>query len=507
MIRTILAISTFVAATLFAGAVGHAVVVVSEDFFYQETTVIPTSFGEVRFAKQNYGGGQSGAGGAWNERWSGNGAGTIVSDDTTVDTPTQPFMSNPFTARFNGENSVNNDIRRAYQIANTVPAQQTLYFGGRFKAAEPGTEGQSMFVDFGIVAPTGDLNSNLVSIGLQNDTFFGQVGLIASIEQGETELVSLGSQTVLGNALLPSDAVVPGTYRKLVGKLEFNVGGANTRADYNLNGVTDAGDYTIWRDNLGMMGGALLGDGDGTGDGNVTQEDYDMWRHNAYSTLDRLTVYIDPTGVETSSGSTLVALGEVGDGINALKGTLQARLSGGFTGSREMFVDDVAIGTTWNDVINPVVPRLNLNVNPTTGAVTLVNNSSTAIDLAYYEILSDSGALNTAGWSSLDDQNTSGGTWLENNPSANALRESNLTGSTTLAAGGGSLSLGNAFAIGGTQDLLARFGTKQGAQGLLNLVGNVNYGALAAGAVPEPSSVTLLAMGAICLSRRFRASA
>ena len=346
-----------------------------------------------------------------------------------------------------------------------------------------------------------------MSIGLQNDTFFGQVGLIASIEQGETELVSLGSQTVLGNSALPSDAVVAGTYRKLVGKLEFNVGGPNTRADYNGDGASNAADYTVWRNNLGMTGGATILNGDGTGDGNVTQDDYLVWRHNAHSTFDRLTVYIDPTGVETSSGSTLVALGEVGDGINALKGTLQARLSGGFTGSREMFADDIAIGTTWNDVINPVVPRLNLNVNPTTGAVTLVNNSTTAIDLAYYEILSETGALNVAGWSSLDDQNTSGGAWLENNPSASALRESNLTGSTTLAASGGSLSLGNAFTIGGAQNLVARFGTKQGAQGLLNLVGSVNYGVAAAGAVPEPTSWALLAMGALCLGRRFARSA
>ncbi len=57
-------------------------------------------------------------------------------------------------------------------------------------------------------------------------------------------------------------------------------------------------------------------DGDGTGDGNVTQDDYLAWRHNAYSTLDRLTVYIDPTGVETSSGSTLtVSERYVGGGL------------------------------------------------------------------------------------------------------------------------------------------------------------------------------------------------
>lgn len=504
MIRTILAISTVFAATLLATSSAQAVVVVSEDFFYQEDTVIPTSFGEVRFARQNYGGGQSGPGGAWNARWSGNGSGTIISDDTTVDTPTQPFISNPFTSRFNGENAVNNDIRRVYSVTDT--SSQTIYFGGRFKAAEPGTEGQSMFVDFGIVAPTGNLNSNLVSIGLQGDTFFGQVGLIASIEQGETELVSLGSQTVLGNPSLPSDAVVPGTYRTLVGKLEFNVGGANNRADYNGDGVTDAADYTVWRDNLGLTG-ATFQKGDGNLDGTVNQEDYDMWRHNANSTFDRLTVYIDPTGVETSSGSTLVVLGEVGDGLNALKGTLQARLSGGFTGSREMFVDDIAIGTTWNDVINPVVPRLNATVNPANGAVSLINNTSTPVDLAYYEVLSDSGSLNVAGWNSLDDQNTSGGAWLENNPSANALRESNLTGSTTIAAGGGTLSLGNAFAIGGTQDLLIRFGTKQGAQGLLNLVNGVNYGAVAAAGVPEPTSLVLLSLGTLALGRPPRRAA
>jgi hypothetical protein len=47
-------------------------------------------------------------------------------------------------------------------------------------------------------------------------------------------------------------------------------------ADYNANGVVDAADYTLWRDNLGKTGFMLPGDGDG--DGLVTTLDDDYWR-------------------------------------------------------------------------------------------------------------------------------------------------------------------------------------------------------------------------------------
>jgi len=54
--------------------------------------------------------------------------------------------------------------------------------------------------------------------------------------------------------------------------------------DYNLNGFVDAGDYTVWQDNLGNTGSpGLPGDGDngsGTGrpDGIVSQADYEFWK-------------------------------------------------------------------------------------------------------------------------------------------------------------------------------------------------------------------------------------
>ena len=55
--------------------------------------------------------------------------------------------------------------------------------------------------------------------------------------------------------------------------------------DYNGNGVVDAADYTIWRDNKNGAGlpGQLAGDGDdgtgtGTPDGMVDESDYEFWR-------------------------------------------------------------------------------------------------------------------------------------------------------------------------------------------------------------------------------------
>ncbi len=46
--------------------------------------------------------------------------------------------------------------------------------------------------------------------------------------------------------------------------------------DYNTDGVVDAADYTVWRDNLGQTI-TLDNEGDGVTPGEVTQEDYAFW--------------------------------------------------------------------------------------------------------------------------------------------------------------------------------------------------------------------------------------
>ena len=48
--------------------------------------------------------------------------------------------------------------------------------------------------------------------------------------------------------------------------------------DFNLNGIVDAADYTIWRDNLGKQGLEPFTGGDGNGDGLVTSADYGVWK-------------------------------------------------------------------------------------------------------------------------------------------------------------------------------------------------------------------------------------
>jgi hypothetical protein len=48
--------------------------------------------------------------------------------------------------------------------------------------------------------------------------------------------------------------------------------------DFNNDNSVNAADYTVWRNNLGIMGGATPSQGDANGDGNVTEADYTLWK-------------------------------------------------------------------------------------------------------------------------------------------------------------------------------------------------------------------------------------
>jgi hypothetical protein len=86
---------------------------------------------------------------------------------------------------------------------------------------------------------------------------------------------------------------------------------------------------------------------------------------------------------------------------------------------------------------------LTLQVNRSTGAVSISNIGTTSKSLDGYSILSSHGSLNTATWNSLQDQSVPG--WVEAAPTATELSELNPTGSSTINAIN-SLALGTPYA-------------------------------------------------------------
>lgn len=59
----------------------------------------------------------------------------------------------------------------------------------------------------------------------------------------------------------------------------FSVSGTSILlGDFNDDGVVDAADYTVWRDNLNSSAAALNGNGSNDPSGLVVQADYDLWK-------------------------------------------------------------------------------------------------------------------------------------------------------------------------------------------------------------------------------------
>jgi hypothetical protein len=127
------------------------------------------------------------------------------------------------------------------------------------------------------------------------------------------------------------------------------------------------------------------------------------------------------------------------------------------------------------------INTLSLLVDPATGQAQLRNTSPFTINIDAYTIASATGALDTAQWGSLDDQNAAGGNWQEANISANRLSELKQGGATTLTSGQ-SLSIGNPFnEAGGKKDLSFQFFLSGE---LTSRNGFVVYGAIPATSIP-----------------------
>jgi Concanavalin A-like lectin/glucanases superfamily len=123
---------------------------------------------------------------------------------------------------------------------------------------------------------------------------------------------------------------------------------------------------------------------------------------------------------------------------------------------------------------------LSLRIDRGNGEIFLENNYDFGVTIDSYEITSLSGSLDSMNWYSLEEQDYEGngapGTgngWEEaGGVNAEQLIESYLTGDSIIA-GGASISLGNAFAVGGAEDVVLAYHAAGGPT--VNNIGTVSY--------------------------------
>jgi hypothetical protein len=208
------------------------------------------------------------------------------------------------------------------------------------------------------------------------------------------------------------------------------------------------------------------------------------------------------TGAFTSLGGTWQTANASANRINQLNPTGALNLAGGASqslGSIFAAPTPAALGDATEDlaftytdgavtrtgIVNYIgsqnVNNLTLLVDPTTGATQIRNTSIFPISIDGYTISSVFGAIDSAQWSSLDDQNAAGGDWQEANITANRISELKVGGAVNLSTGQ-SLSIGNAFnETAGKQDLIFQF-ILSGEQ--VARTGAVVYGAITAPSIP-----------------------
>ena len=135
--------------------------------------------------------------------------------------------------------------------------------------------------------PAGDGSGNGWEAGdLSDSDTLVEAFLTGSSDFGDTSQVYLGQAVADGVTQLDNLAWryhVAGAGQSFIpGKIEFVAFDppAGLPGDFNNDGVVDAVDYAVWRDNLGLSDAALNGNGTGDASGLVVEADLNLWKSN-----------------------------------------------------------------------------------------------------------------------------------------------------------------------------------------------------------------------------------
>jgi hypothetical protein len=373
-------------------------------------------------------------------------------------------------------------------------ANWTAGFGGNGGVPDANS---AMGQDFGLINNGGTATVNTAVAAQAGGVILGEL----AANSGTLDVQSGGSLDVIDHPTFTSD-----------GSVQVGRGGTGNLF-VRRNGTLNAASVSVG----GVVGSTMtLGGATGTGNASVTL--------SGDATLARTTRVIGPNVDFNSTNITMqgtsVFIPELtaathsalkSSGTATLAGALQVDLNGAPTptGSTWTLIDAATINGNFasitGDAASPlglgqgfrfqvvnggngqlgqlaIVQQLVLNVNRSTGAVSITNPNNpggvgTAID--GYTIQSSAGSINAGAWQSLQDNpGVAGAGWEEANPNANRVSELRSGGTSTLALGN-SWGLGSLFqpptptAFGvSTEDLVFQYNDSASQS---TVTGTVNY--------------------------------
>ncbi|MEZ6100578.1 MAG: LamG-like jellyroll fold domain-containing protein [Pirellulaceae bacterium] len=270
-----------------------------------------------------------------------------------------------------------------------------------------------------VVVGTPGITDGILRAGLN-----GGVGMVTILDGGTLSAETINIQ---GNITNPVVGITPSTL-SLSG-----TGSINSRADTTLNSVTQISGKSVTFNvggNLNLGGASELKHQVEDGTPSVISV---AGIANLGGVLN-----VDFGGTSPTGGSswTLFDAAEVTNGFSDIV------VAGGTQPGQRYGMTTIAGGTNGKLGQLTLDSVLVLEVNRETNAVRIMNPVGDAVNFDGYSILSPSGSLNPAAWTSLDDQNVSD--WTEANGTATALNELKPTSSSAIA-NGAALNLGGAY--------------------------------------------------------------